>query len=46
MKLLAPAIVASLGLHAEAAQFGAHKNVVLGSKNDSCVRDGYSLVKL
>lgn len=45
MKLLAPAVVASLGLHAE-AQFGAIKNVVLGSKNDSCVRDGYSLVKL
>ncbi|KAI4957054.1 hypothetical protein J4E86_005526 [Alternaria arbusti] len=36
MKLLAPAIVASLGLHAEAAQSGARKNAVLGSKNDSC----------
>lgn len=38
MKLLAPTVVASLGLCAEAAQFGAIRDVVLGSKNETCVR--------
>jgi hypothetical protein len=38
MKLLAPTVVASLGLCAEATQFGGIKDVVLGSKNETCVR--------
>lgn len=36
MKLLAPTVVASLGLCADATQFGAIRDVVLGSKNETC----------